>query len=62
LLIAKQVEGEAQGDEANMKEFLELIYKTKGHPYANVVKLDTEDRDVVEGEADFRIRSSTRPQ
>ena len=50
----KQVEGEAQGDENALEKFLQAI--DYGPKYAHVVKLDHEDRVLVEDEKDFVIR------
>ena len=50
----KQVEGEAQGDENALDKFLQAI--DYGPKYAHVVKLDHEDRALVEDEKDFVIR------
>ncbi|KAK3311295.1 Acylphosphatase-like domain-containing protein [Chaetomium strumarium] len=49
-----KVEGEAQGEEDAVAAFLKHV--DNGPRHAHVVKLDTEDREVVEGEADFVIR------
>ena len=52
--VKKKVEGEAQGDESDLAEFLKDV--DSGPRGAHVVRLDREDRDVVEGEAGFEIR------
>ncbi|KAL1838304.1 hypothetical protein VTJ49DRAFT_2816 [Mycothermus thermophilus] len=49
-----KVEGEAQGEEANVKEFLRHV--DKGPKHAHVCKLEKEEREVVEGEEGFEIR------
>jgi acylphosphatase len=49
-----QVEGEAQGEEDAIAAFLKHV--DKGPRHAHVVKLDKEDREVVEGETEFEIR------
>ncbi|KAK3317904.1 Acylphosphatase-like domain-containing protein [Apodospora peruviana] len=49
-----KVEGEAQGDEAAIKSFLKEV--DKGPSHSHVVRLDQEDRDVVENETDFEVR------
>lgn len=46
------VEGEAQGTEGNLKEFLKAV--DKGPPGSHVVKLETKDIHVKEGEEGFR--------
>jgi acylphosphatase len=51
---ASQVEGEAQGEDSAITTFLKEI--DKGPKHAHVVKLDKEEREAVEGEADFEIR------
>ncbi|TLS29628.1 hypothetical protein PpBr36_00410 [Pyricularia pennisetigena] len=48
-----KVEGEAQGDEKALDAFLKDV--DKGPKGAHVVKLDKEDRDVVQGEAGFDV-------
>ncbi|KAK4042084.1 hypothetical protein C8A01DRAFT_33847 [Parachaetomium inaequale] len=48
------VEGEAQGEEDAIAAFLKHV--DKGPRHAQVVRLDKEDREVVEGEAEFEIR------
>ncbi|KAI1810192.1 acylphosphatase [Poronia punctata] len=50
----EKVEGEAQGRPDAIKQFLKAI--DDGPRYAKVVKLDKEDRDVVEGEDQFDVR------
>ncbi|KAK4218717.1 Acylphosphatase-like domain-containing protein [Rhypophila decipiens] len=49
-----KVEGEAQGEETGIKDFLKDV--DKGPRGAHVVRLDKEDRDVVEGENGFHVR------
>ncbi len=49
-----QVEGEAQGDEVAIASFLKDI--DRGPRHAKVVRLDKEDRDVVDGETGFEVR------
>ncbi|KAK4659809.1 hypothetical protein QC762_113510 [Podospora pseudocomata] len=49
-----KVEGEAQGAEDALSKFLKEV--DKGPRGSQVVKLDKEDRDVVEGEEGFEIR------
>ncbi|KAK4201264.1 Acylphosphatase-like domain-containing protein [Triangularia verruculosa] len=49
-----KVEGEAQGEEDSLTKFLKEV--DKGPRGSKVVKLDREDRDVVEGEQGFEIR------
>ncbi|KAK3937099.1 Acylphosphatase-like domain-containing protein [Diplogelasinospora grovesii] len=49
-----KVEGEAQGPEDSLAKFLKDI--DKGPRHAHVVRLDKEDRDVVEGEESFEVR------
>lgn len=49
-----QVEGEAQGEEDAITAFLKDV--DKGPSHAHVVKLEKQDRDVVEGEKDFEVR------
>lgn len=51
---ATKVEGEAQGDDDVIQTFLKDV--DTGPPGSKVVKLDTEDRDVVEGETGFEVR------
>ncbi|KAL8370305.1 hypothetical protein RB595_000608 [Gaeumannomyces hyphopodioides] len=51
---SNKVEGEAQGEEAALSVFLKDV--DKGPRGAHVVRLDKEDRDVVDGEAEFEIR------
>lgn len=50
----RQVEGEAQGDRDAIKSFLKDV--DKGPRHAHVVRLDHEDREVVEGETEFEVR------
>ncbi|KAK4250472.1 hypothetical protein C7999DRAFT_11732 [Corynascus novoguineensis] len=50
----KKVEGEAQGEEDAVAAFLKHI--NIGPRHAHVVRLDKEDREVVEGETEFEIR------
>ncbi|KAH8775522.1 Acylphosphatase-like domain-containing protein [Diaporthe sp. PMI_573] len=49
-----KVEGEAQGDDDVLQTFLKDV--DTGPPGSKVVKLDKEDRDVVEGETGFEVR------
>ena len=49
-----QVEGEAQGEEATLKKFLKDV--DNGPRHAHVVRLDKEDREVVDGEEGFVVR------
>ncbi|VBB72845.1 Putative acylphosphatase [Podospora comata] len=49
-----KVEGEAQGAEDTLSKFLKEV--DKGPRGSQVVKLDKEDRGVVEGEEGFEIR------
>ncbi|KAH7162980.1 acylphosphatase [Dactylonectria estremocensis] len=49
-----KVEGEAQGDDDVMIKFLKDV--DNGPRHATVVRLDKEDRDVVEGEDSFEVR------
>lgn len=49
-----QVEGEAQGDEGTLKQFLKDI--DQGPPHSKVMKVDQEERDVQEGESQFEVR------
>ncbi|KAH8910580.1 Acylphosphatase [Coniochaeta sp. PMI_546] len=49
-----KVEGEAQGDPEAIKSFLKDV--DKGPRHSHVVRLDHEDRDLVEGETEFQIR------
>ncbi|ORY66023.1 acylphosphatase [Pseudomassariella vexata] len=49
-----KVEGEAQGTEDAIKQFLKDI--NNGPPHAKVVKLEQEDRDVQNDESQFEIR------
>ncbi|KAI1338556.1 acylphosphatase [Xylariaceae sp. FL0016] len=50
----EKVEGEAQGDEDSIKQFLKAV--DQGPPAAKVMKLDKEARDVQEGESEFEVR------
>ncbi|KAH6898474.1 Acylphosphatase-like domain-containing protein [Thelonectria olida] len=50
----KKVEGEAQGSEEILSQFLKDV--DYGPRHARVVQLDKEDRDVVEGEDIFEVR------
>ncbi|EQB55688.1 acylphosphatase [Colletotrichum gloeosporioides Cg-14] len=52
--MAKRVEGEAQGEEDALKKLLKDI--DDGPRSARVVKLDHEDRDLVDGEEGFLVR------
>lgn len=49
-----QVEGEVQGEEDAIASFLKRV--DKGPRHAHVVRLDKEDREVVDGEDSFEIR------
>ncbi|KAH6626022.1 Acylphosphatase-like domain-containing protein [Chaetomium sp. MPI-SDFR-AT-0129] len=49
-----KVEGEAQGEESALATFLKHL--DTGPSHARVVKLDKEDREVVEDETGFEIR------
>ncbi|KAB5580940.1 acylphosphatase [Coniochaeta sp. 2T2.1] len=49
-----KVEGEAQGDHEAIKSFLKDV--DQGPRHSHVVRLDQEDRQVVEGETEFRVR------
>nr|XP_036583495.1 acylphosphatase [Colletotrichum truncatum]KAF6792538.1 acylphosphatase [Colletotrichum truncatum] len=51
---SNKVEGEAQGEEDALKKFLKDV--DEGPRSAKVVKLDHEDRDLVDGEQDFLVR------
>ncbi|TLD23172.1 hypothetical protein PspLS_07347, partial [Pyricularia sp. CBS 133598] len=48
-----KVEGEAQGNEQTLDAFLKDV--DKGPKGAHVVKLDKEDRDLVQGEIGFEV-------
>ncbi|KAB5530474.1 acylphosphatase [Coniochaeta sp. 2T2.1] len=48
------VEGEAQGDHEAILSFLKDV--DQGPRHSHVVRLDQEDREVVEGETEFRVR------
>ncbi|KAI5466166.1 Acylphosphatase-like domain-containing protein, partial [Mariannaea sp. PMI_226] len=50
----QKVEGEAQGTEDILTKFLKDV--DHGPRHARVVQLDTEDREVVEGEEHFEVR------
>ncbi|KAG8165237.1 hypothetical protein KVR01_005512 [Diaporthe batatas] len=52
--ITGWVEGEAQGNEDVLQTFLKDV--DSGPAGAKVVKLEKEDRDVVEGETGFEVR------
>ncbi|SPN97195.1 related to Acylphosphatase [Cephalotrichum gorgonifer] len=49
-----KVDGEAQGDEKGVAALLE--YVKEGPKLAHVVKLETADRDLVDGEQGFVVR------
>ncbi|KAK0733910.1 acylphosphatase, partial [Lasiosphaeria miniovina] len=49
-----KVEGEAQGTEEAISNFLKNV--DNGPNHAHVVRLDREERDVVEDEAGFEVR------
>ncbi|KAI0974485.1 acylphosphatase [Xylaria arbuscula] len=48
------VEGEAQGSPDAIKEFLKAV--DQGPRHAQVVKLDKESRELIQGETQFEIR------
>ena len=48
----KAVEGEAQGTDENLQQFLKAV--DKGPPGSHVVRLDTNEIAVKEGEEGFR--------
>ncbi|KAI0456629.1 acylphosphatase [Xylaria acuta] len=50
----EKVEGEAQGNPDAIKQFLKAV--DQGPRYARVVKLDKEDRELVDGESQFEVR------
>ncbi|KAK8048979.1 hypothetical protein PG994_010709 [Apiospora phragmitis] len=50
----QKVEGEAQGEESTLKQFLKDI--NQGPSHSKVMKVDQEDRDVQEGESQFEVR------
>ncbi|KAK8095542.1 uncharacterized protein PG998_002169 [Apiospora kogelbergensis] len=50
----QKVEGEAQGEESTLKQFLKDI--DQGPSHSKVMKVDHEDRDVQEGESQFEVR------
>jgi len=52
--VVLKVEGEAQGHPDAIKQFLKAI--DRGPRYARVVKLDKEDRELIEGEIQFEVR------
>jgi hypothetical protein len=54
LCCRSQVEGEAQGEDDDIASFLGDI--DNGPKHAHVVRLDQEDREVVDGESGFEIR------
>ncbi|CAK7198636.1 hypothetical protein SEUCBS139899_001300 [Sporothrix eucalyptigena] len=49
-----KVEGEVQGDETAIATMMQKL--DRGPSSAKVVRLDKEDREVVEGDAEFQIR------
>lgn len=49
-----KVEGEAQGPDKNLKDFLKEV--DKGPRHAQVVRLDTEERSVIPDEKEFELR------
>lgn len=51
-LDSGHVEGEAQGEEHNLQKFLKDV--NKGPPASKVEKVQTEDKEVKEGESEFR--------
>ncbi|KAH8675509.1 Acylphosphatase-like domain-containing protein [Xylariales sp. PMI_506] len=50
----EKVEGEAQGTQDAIKQFLKDI--DRGPTHAHVCKLDKEGRDVLDGETHFEVR------
>lgn len=52
--LTEQVEGEVQGDEAAIAAMLQKL--DRGPSMARVVRLDKEDREVVEADVAFEIR------
>ncbi|KAJ2979608.1 hypothetical protein NUW58_g7157 [Xylaria curta] len=50
----EKVEGEAQGTPDAIKQFLKAI--DQGPRHARVVKLDKENRELIEGESQFEVR------
>lgn len=54
LNLRVKVVGEAQGSPEAIKQFLEAI--NQGPQHARVVKLDKENRELVEDETQFEIR------
>ncbi|ELR06574.1 hypothetical protein VC83_08008 [Pseudogymnoascus destructans] len=57
-IAGEKIEGEAQGDENALQEMVKEI-KT-GPPNAVVVKVETEDIPVVEGEKEFVVKRTVR--
>lgn len=53
-----KVEGEAQGEEESIKCFLKDL--DKGPPAAHVVRVDKTEKEIVEGEEEFRKVKSVR--
>jgi acylphosphatase len=53
-LISRQVEGEAQGEEDVLQNFLKDI--GQGPRHAHVVKLEKSEIEVQEGETAFEVR------
>lgn len=53
-----KVEGEAQGEEESIKCFLKDL--NKGPPAAHVVRVDKTEKEIVEGEEEFRKVKSVR--
>lgn len=51
-----QVEGEAQGEEENVKKLLKDV--DRGPPHARVVKLEKNEIELVDGETTFEVRRS----
>lgn len=53
-----KVEGEAQGEEESIKHFLKDL--DKGPPAAHVVRVDKTDKEIIEGEGEFRKVKNVR--
>lgn len=47
-----KVEGEAQGEEESIKHFLKDL--DRGPPGAHVVRVDKTDKEIMDGESEFR--------
>ena len=54
ILTTRQVEGEVQGEEADVADLLQKL--DRGPTSARVVRFDKENREVVEGEDSFEIK------